>query len=123
MSAKDWKRAECLIKSQYQTTAAVADSADLNSLPLSTITMAASGPPHVDTPMATSSPQHVDTSCANYEDNKPYHQTITGIPQHSLYPVLSALYTQSQRYSHDGDTQVQTSKVIYGKNKNNLQKK
>ena len=56
MSAKDWKRAERLIKSQYQTAAAVADSADLTSFPLSAIPMDESGLPQVDTPMAASTP-------------------------------------------------------------------
>ena len=113
MSAKDWKRAERLIKSQYQTAAAVADSADLTSFPLSAISMDKSGPPQVDTSMAASTPQHVSTSHTNYKDNDSYHQTITGISQHSLYPVLSTTYTQLQTYSHDGDTQVEKASADF----------
>ena len=70
MSTKELKRAEHLIRSQFQPAAAVADSADLTSFPLSTVPMDESGPPQVHTPMAASTPQHMYTGHANYEDDE-----------------------------------------------------
>ena len=113
MSAKDWKRVEQLIRSQYQAAAAVADSANLSSYSLSAIPMHESGPPQIDTPLATSTPQHVYTHNSNYDSDETYQQVIPGIPQHSLYPVLSTMSTQPQIYIHDSTTQVEKASVDF----------
>ena len=113
MSAKDWKRAEQLIKSQYQAAAAVADSVDLTSYSLSAIPMDESGLPQIDTPLAASTLQHVYTCDSNYDSDEPYQEIIPGIPQHSLYPVLSTMNTQSQIYTPDSATQVEKASADF----------
>ena len=114
MSTKDWKRAESLIKSQHQAAAAaIANSAELSSFPLSSIPMDSSGQPQIQTPMAASSPQHIYTQQANYEDEERYHYTTTGKSQHSLYPTLPYMYTQPQRYSQDNNAQVKKASADF----------
>ena len=75
--------------------------------------MDASGPPQVETPTVASTPQHVYTTRANYEDDKPYHHTATGKPQHSLYPTLPVIQTKPQIFSQDDSTQVEKASADF----------
>ena len=113
MSAKACKRAERLIKIQYHMAAAVADSADLSSFYLSAIPMDESGPPQIDIPLVASTLQHMYICHSNHDTDESYQEIIPGISQHSLYPVLSTMNTQSQIYRYHSDTQVEKASANF----------
>ena len=87
MNPSDWRKAATLV-SQYKQAAATAEADQLNSMQLSEISIDDSSPlvvhygSHV--PVAASTPQS-----SLQEDS--YQEIIPGIPQGSLYPILSSL--------------------------------
>ena len=83
---------------QHKQEAAIADTNQLSSMPLSQIAMDDSGPPvmhhgmHIPTVMSTSTGTDVHAHSSQQEDS--YLQIIPGIPQASLYPTLSSLSSE-----------------------------
>ena len=102
MKATDWKNTAKLIK-ERQSHVATADTSQLSSLPISELSVDASGPPTVlqkpYVPLSTSTPIHVQPANQLTTDSaleeSPYQHVIPGIPPQSLYPSLSALGTDS----------------------------
>ena len=97
MNASSWRKAADLVaqgipaNSQVQA-AAMADSKQLDSLPLSALSADDSGPPQVTydskQPLATSTPRATSTSTPE-TPTETYHQIIPGMSDH-LYPTLVA---------------------------------
>ena len=106
MNASDWEQAAKLV-SQQQKHTATADTSQLSSLPLSSLTIDASGPPVVQqeiyTPLSTSIPNYMPAinqqSAQSTEDDSPYQQIIPGIAHSLLYPTLSVLSSDAPRHS------------------------
>ena len=100
MKAKDWQSAAKLIR-ERQGKAAIADTSELSSLPLSELSVDESGQPTVlqgpYMPLSTSTPVHMpqgnQQTMDSASDESPFQQVIPGIPQQSLYPSLAALGT------------------------------
>ena len=100
MKATDWKNAANLIKKR-QSQAAMADTSEFSSLPLSELSVDESGPPTVlqgpYKPLSTSTPLHMQQDnkpmTDSVLDESPFQQVIAGILQQSLYPPLAALGT------------------------------
>ena len=98
MNPSEWIKAAALV-TQHKQEAAIAETDQLSSMPLSQIAMDDSSPPvvHYDThmptvkSMLTGSEVHVHSS--QQEDS--YQQIIPGIPQGSLYPTLSSLSSEA----------------------------
>ena len=94
MNPSDWRKAAALV-SQCKQAAAKAETDQLDSMPLSEISIEYSGllvvhygshvPAAASTPIGTAT--HVQSSLQ--EDS--YQEIIPGIPQGSLYPTLSSL--------------------------------
>ena len=94
MNPSDWRKTAALV-SQHKQAAATAETEQLNSMPLSKISIDDSGllvvhygshvPVAASTPIGTAA--HVQNSL--HEDS--YQEIIPGIPQGSLYPTLSSL--------------------------------
>ena len=97
MNASSWKKAVDLVANvtpanlQAQTTA-MADSQQLQSLPLSTLSIDDSGPPQVaydsQQPLATSTPRATSTVTSE-TPTEAYRQILPGISDR-LYPTLIA---------------------------------
>ena len=100
MKAKDWQSTAKLIR-ERQSQAAIADSRQLSSFPLSELSVDESGPPTVlqgaYIPLSTSTPicmpQDNQQMMDSAPDESPFQQVIPSIPQQSLYPSLGALGT------------------------------
>ena len=98
MNASSWKKAVDLVAQgspanpQVQATA-MAESKQLESLPLSALSADDSGPPQVtygsQQPLATSTPRATSTSTPEPQTTETYRQTIPGMSNH-LYPTLVA---------------------------------
>ena len=98
MNASSWRKAADLVaqgtqaNQQVQATA-TADSSQLESLPLSTLSADDSGWPQVnygtEQPLATSTPRATSTSIPETQTTDTYHQIIPGMSEH-LYPTLIA---------------------------------
>ena len=94
MNLSDWIKAAALV-TQHKQEAAMAETDQLSSMPLSQIAMDDSGPPvvhygmHVPVAASTSTGMNVHVHSSQQEDS--YQQIIPGIPQGSLYPTLSSL--------------------------------
>ena len=94
MNPSDWRRAATLV-SQHKQAAATADADQLNSMPLSEISIDDSGPlvvyygSHV--PVAASTPTGTTAHMQSSPQEDSYQEIIPGIPQGSLYPTLSSL--------------------------------
>ena len=94
MNASDWKKAAVFISEQNRP-AATAPTQELDSMPLSTLSLDESGPPEVTygvyTPLATSTPN----STAQQQQDSPlsdnYQQILPGVPQASLYLTLAPM--------------------------------
>ena len=92
MKAKDWQSTAKLIR-ERQNQAAIADSSELSSFPLSELSVNESGPPTVlqgpYVPLSTSTPIHVpqgnQQTMDSAPDESPFQQVIPSIPQQSLY--------------------------------------
>ena len=93
--------------SQQQKHGATADTSQMSSLPLSSLTTDTSGPLVVQqglyTPLSTSIPNCMPAinqqSAQSTEDGSPYQQIIPGIAQSSLHPTLSVLSSDVPRHS------------------------
>ena len=85
--------------------AAIAETDQLSSIPLSQIAMDDSDPPvvhysmHVPTAMSTPTGTDVHMHSSQQEDS--YQQIIPGIPQGSLYPTLSSLSSEAVASKED----------------------
>ena len=94
MNLSDWIKAAALVTQQKQE-AAITDTDQLGSIPLSRLAMDDSGPPvvHYGThvPAATSTPTHTELNTHSSQQEDSYQQIIPVIPQGSLYPTLSSL--------------------------------
>ena len=94
MKATDWKNAAKLMQ-ERQSHKATADTSQLSSLPLSKLSLDASGPPTVlegpFVPLSTSTP-----ICMQLQEDSPYQQVIPGMLSYSLYPILAALCTNAE---------------------------
>ena len=94
MNASNWKKAAAFISEQNRSIAR-APTQELDSLPLSTLSLDESSLPEVTygahMPLATSTPN----STAPHKQDPPlsdnYQQILPGVPQGSLYPTLAAM--------------------------------
>ena len=98
MNASNWRKAVDLIAqgtqaNQQVQAAATADSSQLESFPLSTLSANDSSPPQVnygtEQPLAASTPRASSTSTQETQAADTYHQIIPGMSEH-LYPTLIA---------------------------------
>ena len=68
-------------------------------MPLSQLAMDDSSPPVVDygmlVPTATSTPTHSEVHMQSSQQEDSYQQILPGIPEGSLYPILSSLSSQA----------------------------
>ena len=94
MNPSDWIKAAALV-TQHKQGATMAETDQLNSMPLSQIAIDDSGPPIVHygrhVPIAVSTPTGTDVQVHNSQQEDSYQQIIPGTPQGSLYPTLSSL--------------------------------
>ena len=97
MNASSWKKAVDLVAKMTPANpqaqaAAMAASQQLESLPLSTLSIGDSGPPQVtydsQQPIATSTPQATSTVTSE-TPTEAYHQILPSMSDH-LYPTLIA---------------------------------
>ena len=118
MNPSDWIKATALV-TQHKQEAAIAETDQLSSMPLSQITIDDSGPPvvhysmHMPTATSTSTGTDVHAHSSQQEDS--YQQIIPGIPQGSLYPTLSSL--SSEVVASKEDVQSLHDKVSKGLDK------
>ena len=98
MNASSWRKAADLVAqgtqaNQQVQAAATADSSQLESLPLSTLSADDSGPPQVnygtEQPLTVSTPRATSTLTSETQTTNTYHQIIPGMSEH-LYPTLIA---------------------------------
>ena len=98
INASSWRKAADLVAqgtqaNQQVQTAATADSSQLESLSLSTLSANDSGPPQVnygtEQPLAASTPRASSTLTRETQAADTYHQIIPGMSEH-LYPTLIA---------------------------------
>ena len=98
MNLSDWIKATALV-TQHKQEAAITETNQLSSMPLSQIAMDDSGPPvvhygtHVPTAMSTPTGTDVHAHSSQQEDS--YQQIIPGMLQGSLYPTLSPLSSEA----------------------------
>ena len=94
MNPSDWRKTAALV-TQHKQEAAIAETDQLGSMPLSQIAIDYSGSPivHYGTHMAiaASIPTGTDVHAYSSQQEDSYQQIIPGIPQGSLYPTLSSL--------------------------------
>ena len=94
MNPSDWIKAAALV-TQHKQGATMAETDQLNSMPLSQIAIDDSDPPIVHygrhVPIAVSTPTGTDVQVHNSQQEDSYQQIIPGTPQGSLYPTLSSL--------------------------------
>ena len=97
MNPSDWIKAANLVMQQKQE-AAIPDTDQLSSMPLSQLAMDESGSPVVHygmhMPTATSMPMHTEIHTQGSQQEDSYQQIIPGIPQGPLYPTLSSLNSE-----------------------------
>ena len=98
MNLPDWIKAATLV-TQHKQEAAMAETDQLSSMPLSQIAMDDSSPPVVQygmhMPVAASTPTGTDVYVHSLQQEDSYQQIIPGIPQGSLYPTLSSLSSEA----------------------------
>ena len=118
MNPSDWRKTATLV-TQHKQEAAMADTDQLSSMPLSQIAIDDSGLPivHYGThvPIAASTPTGTDVHVHSSQQEDPYQQIIPGFPQGSLYPTLSSL--SSGIVASDTDVQTLHDKVTKGLDK------
>ena len=89
MNASSWRKAQGTQANQQVQAAATADSSQLQSLPLSTLSADDSSPPQVnygtEQPLAASTPRATSTLTPETQATNTYHQIIPGMSK-SLYP-------------------------------------
>ena len=98
MNASSWRKAADLIAQETQAkwqvqAAATADSSQIESLPLSTLSANDTGPPQVnygtEQPLVASTPRANLTSTRETQADDTYRQIIPGMSE-CLYPTLIA---------------------------------
>ena len=98
MNASSWRKAVDIVAqgtpaNQQAHPAATADSSQLESLPLNTVSADDSGPPQVnygtEQPLAVSTPRANSTSTPETQATDTYHQIIPGMSE-CLYPTIVA---------------------------------
>ena len=98
MNASSWRKAADLIAqgiqgNQQVQPAATADSSQLESFPLNTLSADDSGPPQVnygtEHPLAVSTPRANSTATQETKAADTYHQIIPGMSE-CLYPTIVA---------------------------------
>ena len=98
MNASSWRKAADLVAqgtqaNQQVQAAATADSNQLESFSLSSLSADDSGPPQVnygtEQPLTVSTPRASSTSTREIQATDTYHQIIPGMSEH-LYPTLAA---------------------------------
>ena len=118
MNPSDWIKAAALV-TQHKQEAAMAETDQLSSMPLSQIAIDDSSPPivHYGThmPIAASTPTGTDVHMHSSQQEDSYQQIIPGILQGSLYPALSSL--SSGAVTSNDDVQSLHDKVSKGLNK------
>ena len=104
MNLSDWIKATALV-TQHKQEAAIAETDQLSSMPLSQIAMDDSGPPvvHYGThmPTAMSMPTGTDVLAHSSQQEDSYQQIIPGIPQGPLYPTFSSLSSEAVASKED----------------------
>ena len=94
MNPLDWRKAVALV-TQHKQEAAMAETDQLSSMPLSEIAVDDSGPPVVHygshMPVAASTPTGTISHLHSSLQEDSYQEIIPGIPQGSLYSTLSSL--------------------------------
>ena len=118
MNLSDWRKAVALV-TQHKQEAAIAEMDQLSSMQLSQIAIDDSGPPVVyygmHVPIAASTPTGTDVHAHSSQQEDSYQQIIPGIPQGSLYPILSSL--SSGAVASDDEVQSLHDKVSKGLDK------
>ena len=118
MNPSDWRKAAALV-TQHKQEAAMAETDQLSSMPLSQIAIDDSGPPIVHygmhVPVTASTPTGTDVHMHSSQQEDSYQQIIPGIPQGSLYPTLSSL--SSGAVASDDEVQSLHDKVSKGLDK------
>ena len=118
MSPSDWRKAATLV-TQHKQEAAMAETDQLSSMPLSQIAFDDSGLPIVHygihMPVAASTPTGTDIHVHSSQQEDSYQQIIPGIPHSSLYPTLSSL--SSGAVASDTEGQSLCDKVTKGLDK------
>ena len=98
MNPSDWIKAATLV-TQHKQEAAITETDQLSSMPLSQLAMDDSSPPvvHYGThvPTATSTPTGTEVHAHSSQQEDFYQQIIPGIPRGSLYPTLSSLSSEA----------------------------
>ena len=98
MNPSDWIKGATLV-TQHKQEAAMVETDQLSSMPLSEIAMDDSSPPvvhygmHMSVAVSTPTGTEVHVHSSQQEDS--YQQIILGIPQGSLYPTLSSLSSEA----------------------------
>ena len=98
MNPSDWIKGAALV-TQHKQEAAMVETDQLSSMPLSEIAMDDSSPPvvhygmHMSVAVSTPTGTEVHVHSSQQEDS--YQQIIPGIPQGSLYPTLSSLSSEA----------------------------
>ena len=94
MNQSNWRKVATLV-TQHKQEAAMAETDQLSSMPLSEIAIDDSGLPVVcygsHMPVATSTPMGTISHSHSSPQEDSYQEIIPGIPQGSLYPTLSSL--------------------------------
>ena len=118
MNLSDWIKAAALV-TQYKQKAAMAETDQLSSMPLSQIAIDDSSPPIVHygmhMPVAVSTPTGTDVHVHSSQQEDSYQQIIPGIPQGLSYPTLSSL--SSGAAASNDEVQSLHDKVSKGLNK------
>ena len=98
MNPSDWIKAATLV-TQHKQEAAITETDQFSSMPLSQLAMDDSGPPVVHygmhVPAATSTPTGTEVHVHSSQQEDSYQQIIPGIPKGSLYPTLSSLRSEA----------------------------
>ena len=98
MNPLDWIKAAALV-TQHKQEAAIAETDQLSSMPLSQIAMDDSSPPVVHysmhMPAVMSTPTGTDVHMHSSQQEDSYQWITPGIPQGSLYPTLSSLSSEA----------------------------
>ena len=115
MNPSDWRKAAALV-TQHKQEAAMADTDQLSSMPLSQIEIDDSGLPVVHygshMPVGASTPMGTIAHLHSSQQEDLYQEIIPGIPQGSLYPTLSSL--GSGLVASDTNAQSLSNKVTKG---------
>ena len=98
MNPSDWIKAAALV-TQHKQEAAMTETDQLSSMPLSQLAMDDSGPAvvHYGThvPTVTSTPTGTEVHVHRSQQEDSYQQIIPDIPRGSLYPTLSSLSSEA----------------------------